>query len=172
MDTTYPFGYKSGKVVYTIIDDASRWTYVKTYETANAVNTVSFLKNVLKRSYFKINKIRTDNGTEFLNIQTKNFLKQNDITHRKNSVGCPEQNGKIERFHQTLKRAYRYGIPYNSSIDEMQYKLTLFNYYYNHKKRHRGLGMNGLTPIQKLEEYALSTGNDKSVTLTLQCHNS
>jgi hypothetical protein len=48
-------GYKAGKVVYTIIDDATRWTYVKTYETTNAINTVSFLKNVLKRSYFKIN---------------------------------------------------------------------------------------------------------------------
>ena len=62
------------------------------------------------------------------------ILKRNDIKHRKDSVGPPEQNGKIERFHQALKRAYRYRIPYNSFIDEMQYKLTLFNYYYNFKK--------------------------------------
>ena len=163
MDTMYPFGYKAGKVVYTIIDDASRWSYVKTYDVANAKNTVDFLKNVLKRSYFDIEKIRTDNGTEFINDRTKHFLENNNISHRKNTPGCPEQNGKIERFHQTLKRAFKYHIPYDSTVDEVQYKLTLFMHYYNNVKRHRGLGMHGLTPMQKLEEC-------KSVTLTLQCH--
>ena len=27
MDTKYPYGYKTGKVIYTIIDDASRWVF-------------------------------------------------------------------------------------------------------------------------------------------------
>ena len=163
MDTMYPFGYKAGKVVYTIIDDASRWSYVKTYDRANAHNTVLFLKQVLTRSPFDIHKIRTDNGTEFINAKTQDFLKNNNIVHRRNTVGCPEQNGKIERFHHTLNRAFRYHIPYDSSIDYMQYKLTLFMQYYNYTKRHRGLGMHGLTPMQKLDEL-------KSVTLTLQCN--
>lgn len=163
MDTMYPFGYKAGKVVYTIIDDATRWSYVKTYDTSNAKNTVDFLKNVLQRSYFDIKKIRTDNGTEFINDKTKHFLEKNSISHRKNTPGCPEQNGKIERFHQTLKRAFRYRIPYDSSIDDTQYHLTLFMHYYNNQKKHRGLGMMGMTPMQKLDEL-------KSVTLTLQCN--
>lgn len=33
MDTRYPFGYKQGKVIYTIIDDASRWVFAWSYET-------------------------------------------------------------------------------------------------------------------------------------------
>ena len=98
-----------------------------------------------------------------INEKTKHFLENNNIIHRKSTPGCPEQNGKIERFHQTLKRAFKYQIPFSSSIDEMQYKLTLFMQYYNNQKRHRGLGMMGMTPMQKLEEC-------KSVTLTLQCH--
>jgi transposase InsO family protein len=167
MDTTYPYGYKAGRVVYTVIDDASRFTYVHAYDKANAVNTVRFLQEVLKRTPFPIQKIRTDNGTEFANTKMKDFLSERNISHRTNTPGCPEQNGKIERFHQTLKRAYAYGLPYNSTFDELQYRLTQFTTYYNYKKRHRGLGMHGLTPMQKLEEYALSTGNDKSVTLTL-----
>jgi len=169
MDTTYPYGYKAGRVVYTVIDDASRLTYVHAYDKANAVNTVRFLKEVLRRTPFPIQKIRTDNGTEFANTKMKDFLSERNISHRRNTPGCPEQNGKIERFHQTLKRAYAYGLPYNSTMDELQYRLTQFTTYYNYKKRHRGLGMHGLTPMQKLEEYALSTGNGKSVTLTLQC---
>ena len=152
MDTMYPFGYKSGKVVYTIIDDASRWVYVETYDRATAHNTKRFLQNVIVRAPFTIKKIRTDNGTEFINHTTHTFLKNHNITHRRNTVGCPEQNGKIERFHQTIKRAFRYGIPYNSSIDDLQYKLILFLQYYNNTKKHRGLGMNGMTPREKLKK--------------------
>lgn len=44
MDTKYLFGYKMGKVIYTIIDDASRWPFVWTYKTVNGDNTVDFLK--------------------------------------------------------------------------------------------------------------------------------
>jgi len=42
--------------------------------------------------------------------------------------------------------------------------LNLFMHYYNYQKKHRGLGMDGLTPMQRLEQL-------KSVNLTLQYHN-
>lgn len=164
MDTKYPHGYKQGKVIYTIIDDASRWAFVWSYTTANAINTEDFVEKVLKRAPFTIQKIRTDQGTEFLNIKLKNLLNKYNIIHRKNTPYCPEENGKIERFHGTLnQKALKYGFPPDESLDSMQYKLNLFMHYYNYQKKHRGLGMDGLTPMQKLNELA-------SVNLTLQCH--
>ena len=164
MDTKYPHGYKQGKVIYTIIDDASRWAFVWSYSKANALNTKNFMEKVLKRAPFTIKKIRTDQGTEFLNDKLKCLLKKHNIVHRKNTPYCPEENGKIERFHGTLnQKALRYGFSPNESLDSMQYKLNLFMHYYNYQKKHRGLGMDGLTPMQKLNECA-------SVNLTLQCH--
>ena len=164
MDTKYPFGYKKGKVIYTIIDDASRWAFVWSYPTANAINTEDFVKKVLERAPFPIQKIRTDQGSEFVNDKLKELLEKHGIAYRKNTPYCPEENGKIERFHGTLnQKALRYGFNPNQSLDQMQYKLTLFMYYYNYQKKHRGLGMNGLTPIQRLNEL-------KSVNLTLQYH--
>jgi transposase InsO family protein len=164
MDTKHPFGYKQGKVIYTIIDDATRWAFVWSYEKASAANTEDFVKRVIKRAPFTIQKIRTDQGTEFLNHKLKKLLKEHNIIHRKNTPYCPEENGKIERFHGTLnQKAFRYGFSPNQTIDQMQYKLNLFMHYYNYQKKHRGLGMNGSTPIQKLNELA-------SVNLTLQCH--
>ena len=163
MDTKYPFGYKQGKVIYTIIDDASRWVFVWSYSTANGDNTVDFFKKVLKRAPFTIQKVRTDQGTEFVNGKLKNILKEYNIIHRKNTPYCPEENGKIERFHRTLnQKALRYGFSPNDSLDSMQYKLNLFIHYYNYQKRHRGFGMDGLTPMQKLNDLA-------SVNLSLQC---
>ena len=164
MDTKYPHGYKQGKVIYTIIDDASRWAFVWSYTKANAINTEDFVKRVIKRAPFTIQKIRTDQGTEFLNLRLKKLLKEHNIIHRKNTPYCPEENGKIERFHGTLnQKAFRYGFPPNQTIDQMQYKLTLFMHYYNYQKKHRGLGMGGKTPMERLNELA-------SVNLTLQCH--
>jgi len=164
MDTKYPHGYKQGKVIYTIIDDASRWAFVWSYSTANADNTVDFFQRVIKRAPFRVQKIRTDQGTEFLNLKLKKLLEDYNIVHRKNTPYCPEENGKIERFHGTLnQKAFRYGFPPSQTIDEMQYKLNLFMHYYNYRKKHRGLGMDGKTPMERLNELA-------SVNLTLQCH--
>ncbi len=164
MDTKYPYGYKQGKVIYTIIDDASRWAFVWSYEKANAINTEDFVKKVIKRSPFVIQKIRTDQGTEFTNLKLKELLEEYNIIHRKNTPYCPEENGKIERFHSTLnQKAFNYGFSPRLTIDEMQYKLNLFMHYYNYQKKHRGLGMDGKTPMERLNELA-------SVNLTLQCH--
>lgn len=166
MDTKYPWGYKEGKVIYTIIDDATRFVFAWSYEKANQENTLDFLKKVLKRTPFAIQKIRTDQGREFIANSVKDFLKSQNIEYRNNTPYCPEENGKIERFHRTLnEKALRWGFYPKDSLDEMQYKLNLFLNYYNYQKRHRGLGMNGLTPMERLNELG-------SVNLTLQCYNS
>jgi len=158
MDTKYPYGYKQGKVIYTIIDDATRWVFVWSYATANADNTCDFLEKVFKRAPFCIQKIRTDQGKEFVNHKMINLLAEHSIIHRRNTPYCPEENGKIERFHRTLnEKALRYGFRPSDSLDMMQYRLNLFLHYYNYEKRHRGLGMEGMTPVQKLKSCGVST---------------
>ena len=164
MDTKYPWGYKEGKVIYTIIDDATRWVFAWSYEKANQNNTLDFLEKVLKRIPFNIQKIRTDQGKEFIANTVKDFLKNKHIQYRNNTPYCPEENGKIERFHRTLnEKGLSRGFYPKDTLDEMQYKLNLFLNYYNYQKRHRGLGMNGLTPMERLKELS-------SVNLTLQCY--
>jgi transposase InsO family protein len=150
MDTKYPFGYKQGRVIYTIIDDASRWVYAWTYVTANQLNTLDFLKRVRAHAPFPIQKIRTDQGSEFRALMVQTYLKEHGIEHRLNTPYCPEENGKIERFHRTLTEKCVVGMYPNDSLDALQYKLTLFLQYYNHQKRHRGLGMEGMTPMRKI----------------------
>lgn len=164
MDTKYPFGWKQGKVIYTIIDDATRWAFAWSYQKASKENTIDFLNRVIVRAPFDIQKIRTDQGREFIANDVKQFLKDRDIAYRNNTPYCPEENGKIERFHRTLnEKALRWKFYPSDSLEEMSYKLNLFLSYYNHQKKHRGLGMNGLTPMKRLDELA-------SVNLTLQCY--
>ena len=162
MDTKYPWGYKEGKVIYTIIDDATRWVFVWSYHTANKENTLDFLNKVLIRAPFTIQKIRTDQGREFIANMVKDFMEKQNIQYRNNTPYCPEENGKIERFHRTLNdKAIRWGFYPKDSLDTMQYKLNLFLHYYNYQKKHRGLGMDGATPKERLADLG-------SVNLTLQ----
>lgn len=150
MDTKYPFGYKQGRVIYTIIDDASRWVYAWTYTTANQENTLDFIKRVQAHVPFPIQKIRTDQGREFGARSVRQYLAAAGIEHRLNTPYCPEENGKIERFHRTLNEKCVVGMYPSDTLDTLQYKLTLFLQYYNYQKRHRGLGMEGMTPMKKI----------------------
>ncbi|MCK5059803.1 MAG: DDE-type integrase/transposase/recombinase [Candidatus Pacebacteria bacterium] len=153
MDTKYPFGYKQGKVIYTIIDDASRWVFAWSYETANAKNTLDFLGKVFERAPFLIQKVRTDQGKEFIAHIVRDYIKNKHVEHRTNTPYCPEENGKIERFHRTLnEKGLRFGFTPSESLDAMQYRLNLFLHYYNFRKKHRGLGMGGVTPMERLLE--------------------
>lgn len=173
IDTTYPFGYKQGKVVYTAIDDASRYVFARMYSTANGKNSQDFVQHILKRSPFSIQKIRSDNGREFIKTEFKTFLRRKNIVHRTNTPYCPEENGKTERFHGTLKQqsVQYYWYP-SDPLETLEYKLQSFLHYYNFQKRHRGLGMNGLTPCQKLILLAFHPNlfSEQNVNLTLQCN--
>jgi len=152
MDTTYPYGYSIPKVIYTAIDDATRIVYLYTYEKANAANTLDFLARLMARTPFTIQKIRTDQGKEFIAKSVKRYLEDAEIVHRANTPYSPEENGKIERFHGTLNsKCMRFGPLPNQSLDEFNYILTLFLHYYNTVKKHRGLGMDALTPMSKLK---------------------
>ena len=160
MDTTYPYGYGQDKVIYTAIDDATRLVYAYTYTKANAEHTVDFLQKLREHMPFTIIKIRTDQGKEFLNLKVKDYLNTHNIQYRANTPYSPEENGKIERFHRTLnEKALRFGFYPADSLDKFNYQLTLFLYYYNNVKKHRGLGMNTMSPMEKLEYLRSSRQN-------------
>jgi len=61
------------------------------------------------------------------------------------------------------EKGLRFGFDAVESLEAMQYRLNLFLHYYNYQKKHRGLGMEGKTPVERLAELA-------SVNLTLQCY--
>ena len=51
----------------------------------------------------------------------------------------PQTNGKVERFHQTLKRWLEHQ-PRAATLDELQAQLDVFRHFYNHHRPHRGIG--------------------------------
>lgn len=151
MDTWYPFGYQRKFVIYSCIDDCTRMTYSRVYESANIENTKDFINELVRRYPFAIISIRTDQWREFSKTITR-YLEDLHINHIKNEPYHPEHNGKIERYHLTESIGEVRSRPYLISIEEANYMLRNWLSYYNYCRSHTGIGMKKLSPYAKYLE--------------------
>lgn len=103
MDACYPFGRSRKLVEFDAIDDCSRYVAAKIYDRETANNAIAFVDYLIKRSPFQIQRIRVDNryGKTFVA-----YCATKGIEVIENDPYTPEQNGKIERFHKTVKREF------------------------------------------------------------------
>lgn len=60
------------------------------------------------------------------------------ITQKNGAPNHPQTQGKIERFHQTLKR-WLAARPRANTVAELQHQLDTFTEHYNHHRPHRAL---------------------------------
>jgi len=171
MDACYPYGRDRKIAQFDAIDDCSRHVYGKIYDVENDRNAIDFVKNLINNVPFKIQRIRVDNryGQQF-----QSFCEYIGIDIIYNDPYTPKQNGKIERFHKTVKRElYWRHCSFQDNNALLQYKLNLYLKHYNYQRKHGGYGMNRLTPAQKiakstLNNYSLSLIYPQKVTLTVQ----
>jgi len=146
---------------FTAIDAATRWRYLKAYDEASTFSAMKFLRKLVWAAGFKIQAIKTDNGSCFTNRYTGYYKSdlpfprphafdkrcaENNITHYLIDPGKPQQNGFVERSHRTDQEKF-YEENKFETFEELKYKLKLWNMEYNDTKH---CGLNGLTPNQAL----------------------
>ena len=80
----------------------------------------------------------SDNGSQFVSKEFKEYMKQKSLIHIRTSVAHPQSNGKLERFHKTIKQE---SIRKNSyiSIEDAREKITDYIHYYNTKRLHSAI---------------------------------
>jgi transposase InsO family protein len=152
VDASFPWGYQKKVVIFTAIDDASRIVYSSIYENHNENSTLVFLSELISKTPFPIRAIRTDQGREY-SKKVQEFLEKNHIEHNKNPAYTPQHNGKVERYHRTMKENCTDFWKYNDDIETYGYSLKLWTDYYNWTKKHYWLWMNGATPKEKLQYF-------------------
>lgn len=92
-------------------------------------------------------RIITDNGPQFIARDFKQFVRLCGMQHVRTSPFYPQSNGKIERWHQTIKQdCIRPGTPL--SLADAQRIVTAFIDQYNHHRLHSAIGY--ITPADKL----------------------
>ena len=89
---------------FIIVDDYSRytWVHIILYKTEVQDVFTRFANHAMTNYGIKIKHIRSDNDTEFKNIDLDTYLDTLGITHEFSAPYTPQQNGIMERKNRTL----------------------------------------------------------------------
>lgn len=149
----------SRRYLYVAIDRATHWVFLHIYGDMTDKSSVDFLLRLKIASPIKINKILTDNGSQFTDrMKDKTPSGQHafdkvcagmDIEHRLAPPRHPQTNGMVERFNGRISELLKQ-TRFDSRAD---LETTLLNYLklYNHHTPQRAIGSK--TPIQALKEW-------------------
>lgn len=84
-------------------------------------------------------RVITDNGPQFVSRDFKSFIRISGMTHVRTSPYYPQSNGKIERYHRTIKsESIRKKTPL--TLDEARDVVTEFVIDYNCQRLHSAIG--------------------------------
>src|SRR6201993_968279 len=127
----------------TILDDYSRYIIAwKLCTTMRADDVTATLELALVASGCGSAKVvhkprlLSDNGSSYISSDLAEWLKDRGIAHVRGAPCHPQTQGKIERWHQTLKN---YSLP-----GDLEAQIACFVEHYNHRRYHESL--QNLTP--------------------------
>lgn len=132
----------------TVLDGCSR--FVVHWEIRESMREAD-VELVLQRARERIPgvypRVISDNGPQFIARDFKSFIRITGMSHVRTSPYYPQSNGKIERWHKTLKsNAIRVRTPL--SLEQARTVVTDFVRSYNHERLHSAIGY--VTPADRL----------------------
>jgi transposase InsO family protein len=133
----------------TVLDDYSRYILAwKLCKTMGAADVQDTLELAISRTHLDHVKMRhrprllSDNGPCYLSGELKKYLQRKEIDHIRGAPYHPMTQGKIERYHRSMKNVIKlqnYKYPW-----ELEATIRDFVEYYNKYRYHESL--DNLTP--------------------------
>ena len=132
----------------SVLDGASR--YIVHWEIRESMKEVD-IELVIQRAREKFPdvypRIISDNGPQFIAKDFKEFIRICGMTHVRTSPYYPQSNGKLERWHKSLKsECIRPGTPL--SLDDARRLVAGYVEHYNTVRLHSAIGY--VAPADKL----------------------
>lgn len=134
----------------TVLDDYSR--YIITWKLCTGM-AASDVQNTLDQALAETGldqanvvhrpRLLSDNGPCYISGELADYLQNKGMSHTRGAPYHPQTQGKIERWHQTLKNRIlleNYFLP-----GDLEAHIGTFVGYYNHQRYHESL--NNLTPV-------------------------
>lgn len=132
----------------TILDGYSR--YVVHWEIRPSMterDELVVLQRAREKFPHETPRIISDNGSQFLAKDFKEFIRICGMTHVRTSPYYPQSNGKLERFHGSIKgECIRPGTPI--SLEDAQRIVGRYVEHYNQVRLHSAIGY--IAPADKL----------------------
>jgi len=133
----------------TVLDDFSRYIIAwKLTTSMTALDVKDTLDEAIKNTGVNHVQVRhrprllSDNGPCYLSGELKDYLEKQGMTHTRGAPYHPMTQGKIERYHRSMKNVVKlqnYYFPW-----ELEQELSRFVDYYNNHRYHESL--NNVTP--------------------------
>jgi transposase InsO family protein len=173
LDVLHLFALKGQKPAYqfTLVDGYTRMAYAF---IAPKRTTQAALESVAQaRSYFgfPIQRVLTDNDVTFAwtprpgwrggpgeggMTRFSRTLKEWGTRHSVTRIRRPQTNGKVERFHRTIREELYRPHSLFSSETERSAALSKYLSYYNNCRHH--MALEGLTPVQRRNAFFKAHG--------------
>ena len=103
-------------------------------------------------------RIISDNGPQFIAKDFKEFVRQYGLTHVRTSPYYPQSNGKLERWHGSLKsECIRPSCP--ATREEATKRIEKYVAHYNHVRLHSAIGY--ITPADCLAGLSQVIGEER-----------
>jgi putative transposase len=133
----------------TILDDFSRyviaWKLCTTMKTEDVTDTLQLALTASGCDQVHVRhkpRLLSDNGSSYISEELAEWLDEQDMSHVRGAPYHPQTQGKIERWHQTLKNRIlleNYYLP-----GDLETQIAAFIEHYNHRRYHESL--ENLTP--------------------------
>lgn len=130
----------------TVMDDYSRyilaWQLCPSMQARDAESTLQQAMRVAGLAQGQRPRVLTDNGSAFVSKHLREYFDKEEIEHVKCAPFHPMTQGKIERYHRSMKNLLlleHYYLP-----GELETRITEWVNYYNHHRYHESL--DNLTP--------------------------
>jgi len=130
----------------TILDDYSRyivhWELCANMKTDDVTRTIDI---ALEKSGLNKNnapRLLSDNGSCYISKELAQYIEQQGMSHVRGKPNHPQTQGKIERYHRSMKNIVKlenYYLP-----QDLKLRLKEFVDYYNNQRYHESL--QNLTP--------------------------
>ena len=129
----------------TILDDYSRYIVSWKLRTSmSAGDVTATLDDALAVAGVEQVKVRhrprllSDNGSCYISHELAEYLQDKQMDHTRGKPYHPQTQGKIERYHRTIKNVVKLQNYYQSEVLERE--IARFVDYYNNKRVHESLG--------------------------------
>jgi len=138
----------------TVMDDYSRFILAwKLQRDMTAYSLIEVVQDAIDATHMTEvpvedrTKLLSDNGSGYLARTFREYLRLVGVKHIVAAPFHPQTNGKIERYHQTVKRDVNQ-VPYDFP-SKLEVAIKDFVDYYNYRRYHKALG--NVTPADVLE---------------------
>jgi len=157
----------------TVLDDFSRyilaWKLSPTMGAGDVIETLDQALAITGIDQVRVKhrpRLLSDNGPAYLSGELRDYLGERRMTHTRGAPYHPQTQGKIERYHRTMKNVVKlehYYFPW-----ELEAALRDFVAYYNNERYHESL--DNVTPADVYfgRQYAVLSERAKIKRLTME----